>query len=458
MNRTVARNGVAYVVSSVFLAVLVVGHDTLIDRRAPTIDAVLQTSIALTGTLVALLVLGRYRRSADLSDLLIFIAVLLLAWVHTLFKVLPDLISPNSVGNGISERVEIWGGIMTKILAAWYLFRATLPGEPAHELGSSRSRRYRALYVPAIVGASCFMLFAWLVPVSHVGVMDLVPRSELASVLIEFAGSLLFFLAGWRLTEKSVTEEDSFISWIAAGCVFGGFAMVSSGLFGVQNGDWIQTSDIFRMALVCTWAWGSVIEIRQYWSSISTSSWRRAQRSVALDLHDGIAQELALITSYLYAPALERTSPEWHRQVQATAARALCEIRETITVLAAETLEVRVSAAHEHPVTRRVVETEHHVTDVSDRQRESFVRIAREAVTNSLRHGQANTIRIQVSNDGRSKVLRIFDDGVGFDPTMTVSSGRLGIVSMREQANAVGASLLIHSTPGQGAIVEVRWP
>jgi signal transduction histidine kinase len=309
------------------------------------------------------------------------------------------------------------------------------------------------MYKPAVLSVVALVVLVCFVPVSHGGLEDSVPPSELASVLIEFVGALMFFIAGWRLTERSFRLSDSFVGWIAAGCVFGGFAMISSGIFGARDGDWFQTSDIFRTALVSAWACGAVIEIRQYWSSVSEASGRKAQRNVALDLHDGIAQELALITSYLYAPASERLTPEWHRQAQATAGRALAEIRQTIVTLAAE------------PVVEGLTELAATADgdDVAPRSssdglvRESMVRIVREAVTNSLRHGGANRVTVDVSNE-ESPVLRVFDDGVGFDPEVASRRGRLGIVSMREQADAVGASLSIHSTPGEGTTVEVTWP
>jgi signal transduction histidine kinase len=453
MNRTMVRNAVVTTISVAILAAALVGNNTLIERQAPAVDAVVQTAIALTGTLVALLVLGRYRRSSDVGDILIFLAVLLLAWVHTLFKVVPDLISPNSVGNGISERIEIWGGSVARILAAWYVLRSTMRIPRSVQSATVATRRYGPIYQPAIASLVALVLLVWLVPVSHGGLEDLVPANELASVLIEFVGALVFFIAGWRLTEKSVRISDSFVGWIAAGCVFGGFAMISSGLFGVKDGDWVQTSDILRMALVFTWAWGAVTEIRQYWSGVSEASWRKAERSVALDLHDGIAQELALISSYLYAPASERETHEWHRRVQATAGRALAEIRRTITTLASEPN----LTASPDTSTMADVESEERPEGSNRLVREPIVRMVREAVTNSLRHGGATRVTVDVSNE-ESPVLRVFDDGVGFDPEAADNHGRLGLVSMQEQADAVGASLSIRSTPGEGTTVEVTWP
>ena len=46
--------------------------------------------------------------------------------------------------------------------------------------------------------------------------------------------------------------------------------------------------------------------------------------------------------------------------------------------------------------------------------------------------------------------MRIVDNGVGFDPTAVERKGRIGLVAMRDRAEAIGAQLNIGSVPGQG--------
>jgi len=238
--------------------------------------------------------------------------------------------------------------------------------------------------------------------------------------------------------------------------VFGGFAMISSGLFGAQGGEWLQPSDVFRMALVFTWAWGAVIEIRQYWATVSESARLKAQRSVALDLHDGMAQELSLIASYLYAPADERGSDEWHRQIQGTAERALAEVRRTISTLATD--PEAASALNNAWSSVSVDVLSPSASGLDDaRSRESIVFIVREAVTNALRHGRAGSIRVQLSTEDDATVLRVIDNGVGFDANGLPAPGHFGLASMEEKAASLGASLFVHSAPGVGTTVEILW-
>ena len=210
---------------------------------------------------------------------------------------------------------------------------------------------------------------------------------------------------------------------------------------------------------------GAVSEIRTYWSNIADSARREARRAVALDLHDGLAQELALLATYTYAPAHARAEPQWHEQLQMTAERALAEARRAISALAAEQampfetdLEQTAESISGTGVDVRVaVDAGMGTNAIDPLQRESIVRIVREAVTNAVRHGGASHIDIVFEANG-APALRVFDDGVGFVPAEAADAGHLGLVSMRERAEAIGASLAIVSAPGRGTTVEVRWP
>lgn len=79
-----------------------------------------------------------------------------------------------------------------------------------------------------------------------------------------------------------------------------------------------------------------------------------------------------------------------------------------------------------------------------------------EAFRNAVRHSEAATVLVDGQVDRDSGVIRIKDDGKGFDPGLS-RPGRFGLVGMRERAEMIGASLRLDSTPGSGTLVEVRW-
>ncbi|MBC7379168.1 MAG: histidine kinase [Burkholderiaceae bacterium] len=75
-----------------------------------------------------------------------------------------------------------------------------------------------------------------------------------------------------------------------------------------------------------------------------------------------------------------------------------------------------------------------------------------EALSNVLQHAQASVLRIEAHPAAGGALLRIIDNGRGFDPAIPF---RKGLQSMHERAAAIGAQLRVTSGPG-GTQVEVR--
>ena len=144
---------------------------------------------------------------------------------------------------------------------------------------------------------------------SHVGLLQGVPLSELPSKILSLIGAALFLIGNWRLWREIEERSDELLEWIGTGCMVAAFAQVGSSFLRDHSVAWLQPITILYALMVFVWAWGAIDEIRTYWSAIADSSRRDAQRKVAFDLHDGIAQEVALFTSYLRASPEERTSP-----------------------------------------------------------------------------------------------------------------------------------------------------
>ena len=84
-----------------------------------------------------------------------------------------------------------------------------------------------------------------------------------------------------------------------------------------------------------------------------------------------------------------------------------------------------------------------------------LLRILREALTNALRHSEADHVRIAVGNSEGGLWAEVEDDGRGFDPVEEPSAITAGIGTggMRERARALGGVLKIESEPGKGTKV-----
>ncbi|MFN8053433.1 MAG: GAF domain-containing sensor histidine kinase [Acidimicrobiales bacterium] len=86
-------------------------------------------------------------------------------------------------------------------------------------------------------------------------------------------------------------------------------------------------------------------------------------------------------------------------------------------------------------------------------QEREMWRIAQEAITNIERHAKASNVRVTWRCDGGRAAIRVSDDGIGFE---TGRAGRLdsyGMLGMRERASSIGATLEVHSVPGQGTSI-----
>ncbi|HEY6014947.1 MAG TPA: GAF domain-containing sensor histidine kinase [Candidatus Limnocylindrales bacterium] len=87
-----------------------------------------------------------------------------------------------------------------------------------------------------------------------------------------------------------------------------------------------------------------------------------------------------------------------------------------------------------------------------------LVQIAREALSNVARHSGARhaSARLVVANE--EAVLRIEDDGVGFDTERRLGSGHFGLANLRDRAAGVGGTLTIDSGRDRGTRIIVRLP
>jgi two-component system CheB/CheR fusion protein len=95
---------------------------------------------------------------------------------------------------------------------------------------------------------------------------------------------------------------------------------------------------------------------------------------------------------------------------------------------------------------------------VPDRSRATHLfRIAQEAVSNAVRHGQAKNIVLSLARRGGRMVLSIADDGGGFDPGAAHREG-MGLRTMRYRAGMIGATLDVRSSPGRGTVVTCVFP
>ncbi len=85
-------------------------------------------------------------------------------------------------------------------------------------------------------------------------------------------------------------------------------------------------------------------------------------------------------------------------------------------------------------------------------------RILQEALTNVMRHAQAQTVSVQLTVEDDMLCLRVGDDGCGFAETARGPGSSFGLVGMRERVQMLGGQLSIDSQPGRGTTITARVP
>jgi PAS domain S-box-containing protein len=198
----------------------------------------------------------------------------------------------------------------------------------------------------------------------------------------------------------------------------------------------------------------------------------REQQRIGNDLHDGLGQELTGIALLLRGleNRAEREAPELSPSIEEVAllvndaiftTRALARGLSPVTfdrggiAIALEGLAQRLSAMFH-------IDVRCEADDTLERGLESanalhLYRIAQEAVTNAAQHGHAGNVRIQLRVDEDRGLLRIEDDGGGFNPSTQQSKG-LGLRIMRYRAQMMNGSLRIDSAKSRGTTVSCWFP
>jgi signal transduction histidine kinase len=86
----------------------------------------------------------------------------------------------------------------------------------------------------------------------------------------------------------------------------------------------------------------------------------------------------------------------------------------------------------------------------------ALFRIVQESLTNVVRHAGADRVEVSLHRANDQLILRISDNGRGFD--IENGAGGVGLVSMRERCGAIDATFAVDSYPGAGTRIEVSVP
>jgi signal transduction histidine kinase len=187
---------------------------------------------------------------------------------------------------------------------------------------------------------------------------------------------------------------------------------------------------------------------------------------IARDLHDSVIQDLFAVGLGLQALSARAGNEEISELLDEsidTLDEAVNTLRSYVfelkdTARPAVGLDERIQAlvarmGSAYPASVRL-SLEDFETRESD---DELILIVTEALSNALRHSHAENVEVGLGREDGDLVLRVVDDGVGFDQS-AMSGGGMGIANMRTRARGLGGDVAIEGRPGMGTKVEVRFP
>lgn len=197
-----------------------------------------------------------------------------------------------------------------------------------------------------------------------------------------------------------------------------------------------------------------------------TKGREKERERLAQEIHDGPVQALhglhMQIKAFPNAPDLEEVGDELMRvtsELRAMSADLHPPALQRFGLAAA----IRSHAdrlADRHSSLQIDMDLAENCAPMPDEYALSLFRIAQEATTNAVQHGEADTIRVTLQCNDGAVTLDIRDDGAGFTPPddwhALAEQDHYGLLGMRERAEAINATLDIESAPERGTHVQLQ--
>jgi signal transduction histidine kinase len=198
------------------------------------------------------------------------------------------------------------------------------------------------------------------------------------------------------------------------------------------------------------------------------------RRHLARELHDEIGQALTVaqlnLQALLQSPGTETLLPRLKESLEVVE-RVLEQVHDISlnlrpSILDDLGLEPALRWLTERQAALVGLQAKFHADALEQRldpviETECF-RVAQGALTNVLRHAQAQTVSVELRKENGQLHLRVRDDGIGFDVAVlrekAVLGASLGLLSMEERAALAGGGLEFTSVPKLGTEVHAWFP
>lgn len=210
---------------------------------------------------------------------------------------------------------------------------------------------------------------------------------------------------------------------------------------------------------------GAAIQVARLQTRLRHMAVIEDRQRIARDLHDSVIQDIFAVGLSLQGLSTRVSEMEVREQLDSsidtldgtvnTLRRYVFELREEVVPATGlddkiQALVARMGSAYPTKVELSVEPLESYPSD------QELVLLLTEALSNALRHADAAKITVDVMQRGEDILVRIADDGIGFDPA-NIEAG-MGLANMRARALGLGGTLELEAEPGEGTTVIARIP
>jgi len=195
----------------------------------------------------------------------------------------------------------------------------------------------------------------------------------------------------------------------------------------------------------------------------------KERERIARDLHDSVTQTLYSLSLFvdatqkaLQAGKTDKAQKHVH-ELRMLAREAMLDMRLLIfelhpPILQKEGLVVALKTRLESVEARSGIRTEYQV--IHERElpltiEAELYRIAQEALTNVVKHSQADSVNVTLYYGRNQFKMKVQDNGVGFDMEKVDEGGGIGIRGIKERVQRMNGKLYVESTPQKGTILVV---
>ena len=191
---------------------------------------------------------------------------------------------------------------------------------------------------------------------------------------------------------------------------------------------------------------------------------------LARELHDSVSQQLfaaSMMMSAITESGNDANNPELQHQismVEKMIQQSQLEMRALLlhlrpVQLKGKKLQEGIEDLLTELMARLPIKLDYDIEDflIEKGIEDQLFRILQEAVSNTLRHAEADSLNLTLIKREGFIIMRLIDDGKGFDMDET-GTGSYGLDTMMERSEDLGGDFKVVSLPGKGTRIEVKVP